>query len=194
MKVDFKDITRQVAGVTRELLAVAGIRPGRILVVGCSTSEIAGQKIGTSSSLDIGRAVVEGLLEATAEAQVYLAAQCCEHLNRALVIEAQAAEIYGLEEVTVVPALKAGGALATAAYEALHRPVVVARVQAHAGLDIGGTLIGMHLRPVAVPVRLEVKTIGAATLTMARTRPPLIGGERAVYPPRTRGVLDHLGS
>ncbi|MGI9953127.1 TIGR01440 family protein [Moorellaceae bacterium AZ2] len=188
MKVELKDITRQVAEVTRELLAVAGIRPGQILVVGCSTSEIAGQKIGTSSSLDIGRAVVEGLLEATAEAQVYLAAQCCEHLNRALVIEAQAAEIYGLEEVTVIPALKAGGALATAAYGSLHRPVVVARVQAHAGLDIGGTLIGMHLRPVAVPVRLEVKTIGAATLTLARTRPPLIGGERAVYPQKLRGA------
>lgn len=183
----------QVAGVARELLEVAELRPGRILVVGCSTSEIAGHKIGTSSSLDMGRAVVEGLLKAASEAQVYLAAQCCEHLNRALVVEAQAAEAYGLEEVTVIPAVKAGGALATAAYEAFHRPVVVAGIQAHAGLDIGGTLIGMHLRPVAVPVRLEVKTIGAAVLIAARTRPPLIGGARAVYPATTRGVLDYLG-
>lgn len=176
-----QDLTEQVAHVARELLKVAGLKPGQILVVGCSTSEIAGQRIGTASSLEIGEQVVQGLLKATREYQVYLAAQCCEHLNRALVIEAQAAEIYGLEEVTVVPALKAGGALATAAYRALHRPVVVSRIQAHAGIDIGGTLIGMHLRPVAVPVRLEVKTIGAAHLTLARTRPALIGGERAVY-------------
>lgn len=179
-----KDLTEEVVRVTRELLCVAGLKAGQILVAGCSTSEIAGHRIGSASSLEIGQAVVEGLLQATREAQVYLASQCCEHLNRALVIEAQAAEIYGLEEVTVIPALKAGGALATATYQALHRPVVVARIQAHAGLDIGSTLIGMHLRPVAVPVRLEVKTIGKATLTLARTRPPLIGGERAVYPQR----------
>ncbi|MGB9661848.1 MAG: TIGR01440 family protein [Moorellaceae bacterium] len=181
-ELDLRQIAEEVARVARELLSVAGLKPGQILVAGCSTSEIAGRKIGTASSLEIGQAVVEGLLRATREAQVFLAAQCCEHLNRALVIEAQAAEIYGLEEVTVIPALKAGGALATAAYRSLHRPLVVARVQAHAGLDIGGTLIGMHLRPVAVPVRLEVKSIGQAGLTLARTRPPLIGGERAVYP------------
>ncbi|MCG0277028.1 MAG: TIGR01440 family protein [Thermanaeromonas sp.] len=171
----------QVAYVARELLKVAGLKPGDILVAGCSTSEIAGQRIGTASSLEIGEQVLQGLLEATREYQVYLAVQCCEHLNRALVVEAQAAEIYGLEQVTVVPALKAGGALATAAYRALHRPVVVSSIKAHAGIDIGDTLIGMHLKPVAVPVRLEVKTIGCAHLTLARTRPALIGGERAVY-------------
>ncbi|WP_084667223.1 TIGR01440 family protein [Thermanaeromonas toyohensis] len=179
--MDEQDLTEQVAQVTREFLKVAGLKPGQILVVGCSTSEIAGKRIGTASSLEIGEQVVRGLLKATREYQVYLAAQCCEHLNRALVVEAQAAEIYGLEEVTVVPVLKAGGALATATYRALHRPVVVSHIQAHAGMDIGGTLIGMHLKPVAVPVRLEVKTIGAAHLTFARTRPALIGGERAVY-------------
>jgi len=175
------ELAEQVAYVARELLKVAGLKPGDILVAGCSTSEIAGQRIGTASSLEIGEQVVQGLLKAAREYQVYLAAQCCEHLNRALVVEAQAAEIYNLEEVTVVPVLKAGGALATAAYRAFHRPVVVSRIQAHAGIDIGDTLIGMHLRPVAVPVRLGVKTIGSAHLTMARTRPALIGGERAVY-------------
>ncbi|AOQ25364.1 hypothetical protein MTAT_21260 [Moorella thermoacetica] len=180
---EWQDVTATVQAAAEELLNVAGLQPGQILVVGCSTSEITGRSIGTASSLEIGQAVVEGLLAATNRAQVYLAAQCCEHLNRALVIEAGAARLYNLPVVTVVPAPKAGGSLATAAYASLHRPVVVASLlaQAHAGLDIGSTLIGMHLRPVAVPVRLAIKTIGAAPVTAARTRPPLIGGQRAVY-------------
>lgn len=178
---DWSEITAAVEEAATELINVAGIKPGQVLVAGCSTSEITGRRIGTASSLEIGRAVVEGLLRATRAAQVYLATQCCEHLNRALVIEAGAARLYDLAVVTVVPAPKAGGSLATAAYTTLHRPVVVASLQAHAGLDIGATLIGMHLRPVAVPVRLQVKSIGSAPVTAARTRPPLIGGERAVY-------------
>ncbi|MDK2894277.1 MAG: hypothetical protein PWQ98_402 [Moorella sp. (in: firmicutes)] len=178
---DLSAITAAVKAAAMELIEVAALKPGQILVAGCSTSEITGQRIGTASSLEIGQAVVAGLLQATNAAQVYLAAQCCEHLNRALVIEAGAARLYNLPVVTVVPAPKAGGSLAAAAFSALHRPVVVAGLQAHAGLDIGATLIGMHLRPVAVPVRLQVKTIGSAPVTAARTRPPLIGGERAVY-------------
>ncbi|WP_258358846.1 TIGR01440 family protein [Moorella sulfitireducens (nom. illeg.)] len=178
---DLNAITALVKAAAMELIEVAALKPCQILVAGCSTSEIMGQKIGTSSSLEVGRAVIAGLLQATRPAQLYLAAQCCEHLNRALVIEAGAARLYNLEVVTVVPAPKAGGSLATAAFAAFHRPVVVAGLQAHAGLDIGTTLIGMHLRPVAVPVRLQVKTIGCAPVTAARTRPPLIGGERAVY-------------
>ncbi|MDN5325459.1 MAG: hypothetical protein PWP41_154 [Moorella sp. (in: firmicutes)] len=181
--VEWQDVRATVQAAAEELLNVAGLQPGQILVVGCSTSEITGRTIGTASSPEIGRDVVAGLLAATNRAQVYLAAQCCEHLNRALVIEAGAARLYNLPVVTVVPAPKAGGSLATAAYAALHRPVVVASLlaQAHAGLDIGSTLIGMHLRPVAVPVRLAIKTIGAAPVTAARTRPPLIGGQRSVY-------------
>ncbi|MDN5347024.1 MAG: hypothetical protein PWP65_588 [Clostridia bacterium] len=176
-----EDIASQVEEAARSLLAVAGLRWGEILVAGCSTSEIAGHRIGTASSLELGQAVLQGLLRATQEAQVYLAVQCCEHLNRALVVEEPLIARYGLEQVTVVPTLKAGGALATAAFADFYRPVVVARIQAHAGIDIGATLIGMHLRPVAVPVRINLKTIGAAPLILARTRPPLIGGERAVY-------------
>lgn len=182
--VNYHELAATVQAATEELLTVASLQPGQILVVGCSTSEIMGQRIGSASSLEIGRAVVAGLLAATNRAQVYLAAQCCEHLNRALVIESGAARLYNLPVVTVIPAPKAGGSLATATYAALHRPVVVASLQAHAGLDIGATLIGMHLRPVAVPVRLAVKAIGAAPVTAARTRPPLIGGERAVYQPQ----------
>ncbi|MDN5345495.1 MAG: hypothetical protein PWQ18_1609 [Clostridia bacterium] len=181
MADDWSQITTAVKAAAAELITLAALQPGQILVAGCSTSEITGARIGTASSLEIGRAVAAGLLQATRAAQVYLAAQCCEHLNRALVIEAGAARLYGLPVVTVVPAPKAGGSLATAVFQALYRPVVVASVQAHAGLDIGATLIGMHLRPVAVPVRLQVRAISSAPVTAARTRPPLIGGERAVY-------------
>ncbi|MFZ5586809.1 MAG: DUF436 family protein, partial [Thermodesulfobacteriota bacterium] len=130
---DWSEITAAVEEAATELINVAGIKPGQVLVAGCSTSEITGRRIGTASSLEIGRAVVEGLLRATRAAQVYLATQCCEHLNRALVIEAGAARLYDLAVVTVVPAPKAGGSLATAAYTTLHRPVVVASLQAHAG-------------------------------------------------------------
>ncbi|MEW8957746.1 MAG: TIGR01440 family protein [Moorella sp. (in: firmicutes)] len=178
---DLNAIAAAVKAAATELITVAALKPCQILVVGCSTSEIVGQKIGTASSLEVGRAVVAGLLEAAAAAQVYVAAQCCEHLNRALVIEAGAARLYNFPVVTVVPVPKAGGSLAAAAFTAMHRPVVVAEIKAHAGLDIGATLIGMHLQPVVVPVRLQVKHVGDAIVTAARTRPPLIGGERAVY-------------
>jgi uncharacterized protein (TIGR01440 family) len=174
-------VRQQVRDAAEELLAVAGLRRGQVLVVGCSTSEVAGARIGTAGSERVAEAILEPLWEVTQAHGVYLACQCCEHLNRALVVQAEAAERYGWEEVTVIPVPKAGGAFAARAMHHLPGAVVVEEIQAHAGLDIGSTLIGMHLRKVAVPVRLKLDMIGSARLTAARTRPKLIGGERAVY-------------
>ncbi len=174
-------ITEQTRAAVEELLSVARLTPGTILVVGCSSSEVLGEKIGTGSSMDAAGEVMDGLLPALRQAGVYLAAQCCEHLNRAIIIEREAAEKYGLEPVNVLPQPKAGGSFATTARQRFADPVAVESVRAHAGMDIGGTLIGMHLRPVAVPVRLAVRQIGEAPLLCARTRPKFIGGCRAVY-------------
>ena len=169
-----------VAAVT-ELLAVANLKAGDLLVIGCSSSEMVGEKIGTHSSVDAAAALAEAVLPLLKEAGVYLAVQCCEHLNRALILESAAAEKYGYDPVNVVPQPKAGGSFATAVWGAMESPVAVEHIRAHAGLDIGGTLIGMHLREVAVPVRLSVKSIGAAPILCARTRPKFIGGVRATY-------------
>ncbi len=176
-----KEITEQARQAITELLEAARLQPGDIVVVGCSSSEVLGERIGTGSSMDAAGAVMDGILPVLQERGIYLAAQCCEHLNRAIILEAAAARAYGLEPVNVLPQPKAGGSFATTAWQRLQAPVAVERVQAHAGLDIGGTLIGMHLRPVAVPVRLSLKQIGAALLLCARTRPKFIGGCRAVY-------------
>ena len=157
--------------------------PVKLLVVGCSSSEIAGGVIGHASTYELGEAVARAALECGKELGFACAFQCCEHLNRSLVVERDVAEARGLQIVCAVPRPKAGGSLATAAYKAMREPVLVETIAADAGLDIGQTLIGMHLRRVAVPVRLSRKTVGAALVTAARTRPPLIGGERARYTP-----------
>ena len=178
-----EDIYLQTTGALRALLAENRrfFNPVRLLVVGCSSSEIAGGVIGHNSTYELGEAVARATVD-LARAQGFDAAfQCCEHLNRALVMERAAAEARGYEVVCAVPRPKAGGSLATAAYLMLEDPVLVARVEADAGLDVGLTLIGMHLKRVAVPIRLEVRQIGEALVTAARTRPPLIGGERAKY-------------
>jgi uncharacterized protein (TIGR01440 family) len=166
-----------------ELLGAADklITRGDIVVVGCSSSEIGGARIGTFSSPEIGEAVFRGVIEPIRARGLYLAAQCCEHLNRALVVEREAAILHGLEIVNAIPQPKAGGSFATAAYAGFADPVVVSSVVATAGLDIGGTLIGMHLKPVAVPVKLTQRKIGDATLIAARYRPRFVGGVRAVY-------------
>ena len=169
-----------IAAVT-ELLAVSHLKAGDLLVIGCSSSEMVGEKIGTHSSVDAAAALADAVLPLLKEAGVYVAVQCCEHLNRALILESAAAEKYGYDPVNVVPQPKAGGSFATAVWGRLEQPVAVEHIRAHAGLDIGGTLIGMHLRDVAVPVRLSVKTIGEASILCARTRPKFIGGCRAVY-------------
>ena len=164
-----------------ELMEQAKLEEGDILVVGCSSSEIASHRIGSYSSAEIGEAVAQTFLNCCKEKKIYLAAQCCEHLNRAIIIEKTAAKEYRLPMVNVVPKLKAGGSFATAVYAALQAPVAVEAIQAHAGIDIGDTLIGMHLRPVAVPVRISTKHIGEAHVVCARTRLKFIGGERASY-------------
>ena len=174
-------IKRDATAAVKELLAVSRLKAGDLLVIGCSSSEMVGDTIGTNSSMDAAAALAEAVLPLLKEAGVYLAVQCCEHLNRALVIEAAAAEKYGYDPVNVVPQPKAGGSFATTVWGQMDHPVAVEHIRAHAGLDIGGTLIGMHLRDVAVPVRLGIKTIGAAPILCARTRPKFIGGFRAVY-------------
>lgn len=181
MEPDFEQITAQARTAVTELLDAAGLRPGELFVVGCSSSEVLGGRIGKASSEEAARAVFGGIYPVLRERGVYLAAQCCEHLNRALIIERACAEQYGYEPVCVVPRPHAGGSFAVQAWRAFGRPTVVEHVRAHAGLDIGGTLIGMHLREVAVPVRLSLDHIGQAGLLCARTRPKFIGGSRAAY-------------
>lgn len=165
------------------LLNEAKLEKGDIFVVGCSSSEVVGGTIGKNSDLDAAKAVFEGIYPVLKERGIYLAAQCCEHLNRAIIIEKEAARAYGLQQVNVVPQKKAGGSFATQVWGALEQPCAVEHISAAAGMDIGGTLIGMHLREVAVPVRTGVDRIGQAHVVYARTRLKFVGGERAVYDP-----------
>ncbi|REK55446.1 MAG: TIGR01440 family protein [Thermobacillus sp.] len=165
----------------RELAAAGGLKAGQLLVIGTSTSEVIGRRIGSSGSGEVARAIFAGVEAVRRDIGFHPLFQCCEHLNRALVTTREAAERYGLTEVSAVPIPGAGGAMAAFAYRNLPDACLVESVQAHAGIDIGDTLIGMHLRPVAVPVRPSVRTIGEAHVTMAYTRPKLIGGARAVY-------------
>lgn len=173
------NILEQCAAAVRELAAVARAKQGDILVVGCSTSEVVGNRIGTTSSVDVAKEIFNGLSLAAKEVGLCLAVQCCEHLNRAIVVERAA--VKGQDVVNVVPQPKAGGSLASVAYASFSDPVVVEHIRADMGLDIGDTFIGMHLKEVAVPVRLSFNAIGEAHLTCARTRPKFIGGVRAVY-------------
>ncbi len=170
---------KQAYDAARELCEKAGLKKGQIMVVGCSSSEICGDRIGSNSNVDAAEAVFDGIYAALSESGVYLAAQCCEHLNRAIVTEREAAG--GADIVNAVPVPKAGGSFAATAYRRFADPVVLEEIRADAGMDIGDTFIGMHLKKVAVPVRLECKSIGSAHLTAARVRPKFIGGQRAVY-------------
>lgn len=183
--VENKNLLAQVkeesANAARQLAETARLHKGQIVVVGCSTSEVVGHNVGSWSTPEVANAIFEGLNSVFAPMGVYIAAQCCEHLNRALIVEREAARLHGLEPVNAVPQPKAGGSFATTAYRRFVRPVAVETVDARAGMDIGNTLIGMHLVPVAVPVRLEIKAIGEAPVVFARTRPKFIGGSRAVY-------------
>lgn len=172
---------RESYEAAKEIIEIAKLKKGNLFVVGCSTSEVLGGKIGTFSSPEAAKLVFAGIYKATQEAGVYLAAQCCEHLNRAIILEAEAARKYGYEEVNVVPQPKAGGSFATTAYHTFSEPVAVEHIKAHAGMDIGDTLIGMHLKDVAVPVRTSHHTIGEAHVVCARTRAKYIGGIRAIY-------------
>ncbi|MCI5649783.1 MAG: TIGR01440 family protein [Fusicatenibacter sp.] len=176
-----EEIKQEAREITEELIETAKMKRGQILVVGCSSSEIAHYRLGTHSSEEIGKAVFDAIYESANAHGIYLAAQCCEHLNRAVILEREAAERYGYEAVSVVPWLKGGGSFAMAAYYGLKEPSAVEHVKAHAGMDIGDVLIGMQLRDVAVPVRTARNSIGDAHVVCARTRPKYIGGERAHY-------------
>lgn len=173
------NIYQQTQAVTEELIEKAALKAGQILVVGCSTSEVLGSKIGTNSNPDTAKDIFQALHDTAKKYGIYLAIQCCEHLNRAIITERSAVP-FG-EIVNVVPQPKAGGSLATQAYAGFTDPVAVEEIKADAGIDIGFTLIGMHLKKVAVPVRLENNRIGEAMIVAARTRPKFIGGERAIY-------------
>lgn len=178
--MSYEEIKNQAAQAVTELLKVAKLSEGDIFIIGCSSSEIKGEHIGKGSDIDAAKAVYEGVYPILAEKGIYLAAQCCEHLNRAVIIEKDAL-LPGTEICNVVPQLHAGGSFAVTVYQNAKNPVAVEEIKADAGLDIGDTLIGMHLKKVAVPVRISVKKIGNANVVCARTRPKFIGGSRAVY-------------
>ena len=177
----YNEIKKQALKAFEELVEKAKLKKGDIIVLGCSTSEVTGAQIGTNSQLDCAKVIYEGFYPFLKEKGIYLAAQCCEHLERALVVERECAEKYNLTIVNAIPQPKAGGSSATTAYRTFDDPVLVDGVKADAGIDIGGTLIGMHLKRVAVPMGLEVKRIGCAGVACARTRPRFVGGSRAVY-------------
>ena len=172
-------VYEQTAAAAAEICEKAHLKPGSILVVGCSTSEVVGARIGTNSSVETAEEIARALLDVTKSRGIFLAVQCCEHLNRVIITERAAAP--GAEIVNVVPQPKAGGSFATTCWQNFAEPVAVEHIRAHAGMDIGGTLIGMHLKQVAVPVRLQTKHIGEAIVLAARTRPKFIGGVRARY-------------
>lgn len=172
-------VKQQAEQAAQQLVEAAKLKKGDIVIVGCSTSEVIGSKIGTDSQPETAKEIFDGIYKVLNAHGIYLAAQCCEHLNRAVIVERAA--VPNADIVNVVPQPKAGGSFATAAYAAFENPVAVEEIRADAGLDIGSTLIGMHLKKVAVPLRLDIKSIGMATLTAARTRPKFIGGERAHY-------------
>ena len=177
----YEEIKNQAAQVVMELLDAAKLQSGDLLVIGCSSSEMVGSRIGKNSSMEVAQAAFDGIYPILRDRGILLAVQCCEHLNRALVLEREAAELRGYEIVNVKPQPKAGGWFAVTAWDAFSDPVAVEEIRADAGMDIGGTLIGMHLKAVAVPVRTSVSKIGEAIVLFARTRPKYIGGPRAVY-------------
>lgn len=182
--MDTKSIYGESCAVIRELLSSASVHEGDIVIVGCSTSEIGGHLIGTASNEEIAKAVMDAFLPELQKKGAYLAAQCCEHLNRAIVIEREAMRSYSLDEVNVIPWLHAGGAFAVEALGRFEHPVVVENILASAiaGIDVGGTFIGMHIKPVVVPIHSTNKKIGMAHVMMARSRPKYVGGPRAQYP------------
>ncbi len=176
-----QQVKQDMEHMVSEWLTTDYIAKDTLFVIGCSTSEVSGEHIGTAGSEEIAAIIFDALQRLANERRVHLAFQCCEHLNRAIVMEASIQEKLGLDPVSVIPHPKAGGSMASYAYKQLDKAVVVEEVVAHAGIDIGDTMIGMHLKKVAVPLRFMQKEIGNAHVTGARTRPKLIGGERATY-------------
>ncbi|MFT4415382.1 TIGR01440 family protein [Fredinandcohnia humi] len=182
MRNELEVLRDQIRTILSDFENQAALSSGQIVVIGCSTSEVIGERIGTAGSTEAAEVIFNELKSLQVRTGIDLAFQCCEHLNRALVIEQSTALRKNVEPVTVIPVRTAGGAMATYAYEHFSDPVVVEFIKADAGIDIGDTFIGMHLKHVAVPIRSTIKELGGAHVTMAKTRPKLIGGERAVYP------------
>ncbi|WP_019153972.1 TIGR01440 family protein [Robertmurraya massiliosenegalensis] len=181
MSMELPQWEQQLETILQEFNKQVTFEKNQVFVVGCSTSEVIGQKIGTAGTTEVAEMIFRQLKNFADETGIELAFQCCEHLNRAIVVEHATALSRGLEVVTVVPVRNAGGAMATYAYNHFADPVVVEHIRADAGIDIGDTLIGMHIKHVAVPVRVSLKTLGNANITLATSRPKLIGGARAVY-------------
>lgn len=182
--INLQEIEMQSRIAVTEICDASGIKKGQIFVVGCSSSEVMGDKIGTATNLDVAEAIYKGIAGVLKERGIYLAGQCCEHLNRALVIEEEALQVYDFEQVNAIPQPNhAGGAFATVCYQQMDHPVLTESIcqRAAAGIDIGGTLIGMHIQPTVVPLRISLKQIGEAGIICARRRPRYIGGKRAVY-------------
>ncbi|MBR4668156.1 MAG: TIGR01440 family protein [Butyrivibrio sp.] len=182
--MDLQLITEQSKTAVSEILAGARLKKGDIFVIGCSSSEILGDQIGTATNLDSANAVFDGIIPVLKEHGIFAAAQCCEHLNRALVVEREAMEKYGFEQVNAIPQPNhAGGAFGTVCYERFDDPVLVESIEgkADAGIDIGGTMIGMHMHSVVVPMRISLRKIGEAPIICARHRPKYVGGQRAIY-------------
>ncbi|MCT2538303.1 TIGR01440 family protein [Aquibacillus koreensis] len=179
--LDVDQVQVHMEAIVDEWISSGYLNKGDLFVVGCSTSEIAGEHIGTSGSEEIASILFDQMTRLQKETGVQLAFQCCEHLNRALVVEKETMDRYRYEQVSAIPVRKAGGSMAAHAYKHLQNPVLVEKIEAHAGIDIGETLIGMHIKRVAVPLRLNQRFVGNARVNAARTRPKLIGGERAVY-------------
>lgn len=182
--LQLSQIRKQAQRAVAELCDAAHLRPGALFVVGCSSSEVLGERIGTHTSMDVAGALYEGIASELKERGVFLAAQCCEHLNRALVVERTVLERYDLEQVNAIPQPNhAGGAFASVTWNRMADPVLVESLSARAdaGIDIGGTLIGMHIHPVVVPVRISIDRIGEASILCARRRPKYVGGQRAIY-------------
>jgi len=181
--LDLASLEEESYLLCKEFIEKAKLKKGQLFVVGCSTSEVLGEKIGTASSYSTAEALFRGISRAAKEAELYLCTQCCEHLNRAIITEREAALAHGLMpyRVNVIPKEKAGGSFSTVAYESFREPVALEKVRADGGIDIGDTFIGMHLKEVAVPLRLSKNTLGSAHLTAARVRPKFVGGSRAVY-------------
>lgn len=186
MSITYEEIKRQSAEACKEVVDAAKLKEGDVFVVGCSSSEVMGMRIGKGSDINAAEAVYEGIMSVLEPKKIFLAAQCCEHLNRAVIVEKEAL-LPGSEIVNVVPQPKAGGSFATTMYKNARCPVAVEEIKADAGMDIGDALIGMQLKKVAVPVRISVKSIGEAHVTCARTRPKFIGGSRAIYDEKLSG-------
>lgn len=188
--IDSEGIKQEATAIVEEWLSSGYLQRGAVFVVGCSTSEVAGERIGTSGSEEIAAVLYEALTSLVEKAGVQLAFQCCEHLNRALVVEAEMLnQNKHLTQVTAIPVPKAGGSMASYAYKQMKHPVLVEHIKADAGLDIGETMIGMHMKHVAIPLRLKQRSIGQARINAAKVRPKLIGGQRASYPQEDSGVL-----